>query len=73
MNVISIHLDESLDDRRLRELLEDLAHLPHVARVEPSPALRQELMVEYEERHNVPMRVLNRLEQRGLHPDIQYC
>lgn len=73
MNVISIHIDETLDDRRLRELLEDLAHVPHVARVEPSPALRQELMVEYEEHHNVPMRVLNRLEQRGLHPDIQYC
>lgn len=73
MNIISIHIDETLDDRRLRELQEDLAHLSHVARVELSPALPHELMVEYEEHHNVPVRVMNRLSKRGLHSDIQYC
>jgi diketogulonate reductase-like aldo/keto reductase len=73
MNIISIHIDEALDDRRLSELKEDLAQVPHVARVEFSPALPHDLMVEYEERHNVPVMVLARLAKQGLHSDIQYC
>jgi hypothetical protein len=73
MNVISIHIDETLDAGQLQALREELADVPHVANVEMNPTIPHELMVEYEEHHNVPVRVLDRLSRRGLHPDIQYC
>lgn len=73
MNVINIHIDETLDAGQLDALKEELVHVPHVANVELSPTVPHELMVEYEEHHNIPVRLLNRLSRHGLHPDIQYC
>lgn len=73
MNSINIHLDETLDAARLAQLRDDLARMPHVTQVLANPAQPRELLVEYEAHPNLPMKILSRLEQAGLHPDIQYC
>lgn len=73
MRSINIHITETLDPARLRLLLEELGRVPHVTHVELKPEQPHELLVEYEEHHNLPVKILNRLEHAGLHPDIQYC
>lgn len=73
MNVICIRIEEALDAKQLGEIREALAHVPYVTNVEMLATVTPELMVEFEEHHNVPVRLLNRLSKRGLHTDIQYC
>lgn len=73
MNIICIRIEESLDAGQLREVREALARVPYVTNVEMLATATPELMVEFEEHHNVPVRLLNRLSKQGLHTDIQYC
>lgn len=73
MNIICIRIDDTLDASQIKDLMADLAHLPHVANVEMLATMPHELMVEYEEHHNVPIRLLSRLSKQGLHSDVQYC
>lgn len=73
MNIICIRIDDPLDAAQIKDLKADLAHLPHVSNVEMLATLPHELMVEYEEHHNVPIRLLSRLSRQGLHSDVQYC
>lgn len=73
MNIICIRIDDTLDAAQIRALMDDLAHVPHVSNVEILASTPHELMVEYEEHHNVPVRLLSRLSRQGLHSDVQYC
>jgi hypothetical protein len=73
MHTVSIHLDERLNSKKLHELCEELRRLPHVKHVAVSPRTPQDMLVDYEEHHSVPMAVLRSIEQRGLHPDIVSC
>lgn len=70
MNTVYIHIEEGLSAEQMRDLKEELLHIPHVSNVEMNPRLPHDLMVEYEARHNVPIKILRRIERRGLHPDI---
>jgi hypothetical protein len=70
MNSVLIHVHDSLNDRQLREVRAALMALPYVSDVEISPGDTQNLTVEYEEHHDVPMALVRALEKRGLHPDI---
>jgi hypothetical protein len=73
MNTVYIHIDERLTAKRMRELRSELAKLPHVTFVEYSARNPHDMLVEFEPHHNVPMRLMSRLERRGLHPDIMSC
>ena len=73
MNSINIYIGETLDVDQLAQLRADLAGVPHVTHVAVNPAQPHELLVEYEEHHNLPVKILNHLEKAGLHADIQYC
>lgn len=73
MNTMSIHIDETLDDMKIKYIKETLSVVPHVINVEISSVAPHDLMVEYEEHHNMPVIILDKLTRQGLHPDIQYC
>ncbi len=73
MNIMSIHIDETLDDRNISRLRQDLFDLPHVFNVEIKSAIPHDLVVEYEEHHYMPVIILDKLAKQGLHTDIQYC
>ena len=73
MNIVNIHIDETLDAGRIEELKKELMRVPHVCNVEMNPAVPHDLMVEYEEHHDMPMTLLSRLSQQGLHTDIEPC
>lgn len=73
MNTVTIRIDEALDARRLEELKAELMHEPYVRDVRADPRMPHDLLVEFEEHHNLAIRLLKRLEQHGLHPDIQPC
>ena len=73
MNIVSIHIDETLADPDITQLKATLSAVPHVVNVELNTSVPHDLMVEYEEHHNIPVILLDRLSRQGLHSDIQYC
>lgn len=73
MNIMSIYIDETLDDRDIKDLKEALTVVPHVLNVRLNSFVPHDLMVEYEEHHNMPVIILDKLSKQGLHPDIQSC
>ena len=72
-NVCCIHIDEHLDNRHATAIRRALLTLPHVVNVESASNYLQNLTVEFEPHHNVPMNVLQYLEKHRLHPDILPC
>lgn len=70
MSTVYIHIEESLSAEQMRDLKEELLHIPHVSHVEMTPRLPHDLLVEFEAHHNVPIQILHKIEQHGLHPDI---
>ncbi len=70
MNSIYIHIDEQLKNNEMQTLRQELLSVPHVTNVELSTANPHDLMIEFEERHNIPMVIQKRLHDRGLHSDI---
>ncbi len=73
MNTVTIHISEALDARRMEELKAELMREPYVRNVHFSPKTPHDLVVEFEEHHHLAIRLLQRLERHGLHPDIQPC
>jgi len=73
MNIMSIHIDETLDVRDITALKQALTAVPHVLNVECNSFVPHDLMVEYEGHHNVPVTILDKLSKQGLHSDIQAC
>ena len=73
MNTVIIHIDETLHERDIRLIKQELSIVPHVVNVELNAAVPHDLAVEYEEHHNVPLTILNTLSGQGLHLDIQSC
>lgn len=73
MNMMSIHIDETLAGRDIKALKDALTALPYVCNVELSSSMPHDLMVEYEEHHNMPVMILDKLSQQGLHSGIQSC
>ena len=73
MNIISIHIDETLADRDIRNLKETLTTVPHIVNVELNSSVPHDLVVEYEAHYNMPVIILDKLSRQGLHSDVQYC
>jgi hypothetical protein len=73
MNIMSIHIDETLGVRDIRKLKETLTAMSHVINVELNSSVPHDLMVEYEAHFNMPVIVLNKLSRQGLHSDMQLC
>ena len=70
MNTVRIYIDENLDQARLKNLKQLIQDIPHVLDVEFSEKEPHEVVVEYEEQQNMPVRLIEVLRQQGYHPDI---
>ncbi len=73
MNIMSIHIDETLADRDIKKLKFALAAIPHVVNVELNTSVPHHLMVECDEHYNMPVIILEKLFREGLHSDMQLC
>jgi len=70
MHTISIYIDEDVNSWERVDICETLIDEPHVTNVELSEQHPHELLVEYEERYNVPLHVIDVINSHGLHADI---
>lgn len=73
MNTVNIHINESINHHQMGELYQQLMTTPYVRNVELRAAQPHDMLVEFEEHHNMPMHLLQLLQQRGLHADIVGC
>jgi hypothetical protein len=73
MNTICIHIDETLDTDEIEDVKDEIMHVPHVVNVEMNPRVPHDMTVEFEEHHNMPMIILSRLSEHGLHSDVMPC
>jgi hypothetical protein len=70
MSTVCIHIDEGLNEQELEAIRTELMHIPHVRHVALNPRMPHDLVVEYDAHCNMPIKILHRIERRGLHPDI---
>ena len=70
MHAISIHIDENINRSEADALRREMMASPYVRNVEMSS---HDMLVEFDEHHNMPMNVLNMLKSHGLHADIVGC
>ncbi len=73
MHTVNIHIDESISRGDMNELYQTLMTTPHVCNVEVRVAKPHDMLVEFEEHHNMPMHLLETLQQHGLHANIVGC
>lgn len=73
MHTVNFHIDETITLREMNDLYQQLMTTPHVHHVELHQKHPHEVMVEFEEHHNMPMHLLAMLQQHGLHADIVGC
>jgi hypothetical protein len=70
MNTVRIYIDETLDTSRQQGLKQLIKDIPHVLDVAVSDREPHEVVVEYEEQQNMPVRLIEVLRKQGYHPDI---
>ncbi len=70
MNTIRIYIDESLDNSRLQSIKQAIESIPHVLDVEVSEKDPHEVVVDYDEQQNMPVKLIEALRKQGYHPDI---
>lgn len=70
MNSVRIYIDENLDRSRLQGLKQIIQDIPHVIDVEISDKEPHEVVVDYEEQQNMPVKLIEVLREKGFHPDI---
>lgn len=73
MHMINVHIDENISLTEMAELRHKLLSDPHVRNVELHDTTPHDMLVEFEEHHDVPIHVLDILKGHGLHPDIVGC
>lgn len=73
MHTINIHIDETIGRQNMGSLYRELMSTPHVRNVELREAQPHDMLVEFDEHHNMPMHLLGVLQQHGLHADIVGC
>ncbi len=69
-HAVYIHIEERLDPQQLHDIGDRLSHLPHVTDVEVTPKEPHDLLVEYEPHEGMPVTILSRLSDMGLHADV---
>ena len=70
MNTVRIYIDETLDTSRLQSLKQIIQNIPHVLDVAVSDKDPHEVTVDYDERQNMPVKLIEVLRAKGFHPDI---
>ncbi len=70
MHTIYMHIDENLDETRLRSLSNELKGMEHIVDVEVNARTPHDMLVEFEEHNISPMAILRELNRRGVHADI---
>lgn len=70
MNTVRIYIDENLDTARLKGLKQLIEDIPHVVDVAFSEKEPHEVVVDYEEQQNMPVKLIEVLREKGFHPDI---
>jgi hypothetical protein len=73
MNTINIHIDETIGSNELSGLRQKLLAAPYVRDVQLDSKMPHDVLVEFDEHHNVPMHVLDIFKEQGLHADIVGC
>ena len=73
MNSVKIHIDESVSHQDMGQHYQELMTTAHVRNVELRSGQPHDMLVEFEEHHNMPMHLLALLQQHGLHADIVGC
>lgn len=73
MHSINLHIDETMNERDVDKLRQRLLAEPHVSNVELKKELPHDMLVEFEEHHDIPMHVLDMLKAQGFHADIVGC
>jgi len=70
MNSIQLYIDENLDEKSRTRLRIMLMEIEHVKDVEISSQSPHEFVIDFEEHHNMPMKIISALKAEGYHPDI---
>lgn len=70
MNTVQVYIEETLNASRLRDVKDMMMSLPHVHNVEFNDKLPHDILIEFDANYNVPISILEKLERRGIHPDI---
>jgi len=73
MHAINIHIDETVSGNEVSGLCQEMLSAPHIRHVEMRSDHPHDMLVEFDEHHNVPMNVLEILRSHGLHADIVGC
>ena len=70
MNTIRIYVDENLNAKNVENIDKLLKSINHVEDVEFGRDDPHELLVEYDEHYDMPIRIAEALRAKGYHPDI---
>jgi len=73
MHAISVHIDESVNANEFNGLRKEMLSAPFIRDVQMRTERPHDMLVEFDEHHNVPMSVLDILHSHGLHADIVGC
>ncbi|MCW9025406.1 MAG: hypothetical protein OQK73_12105 [Gammaproteobacteria bacterium] len=70
MNTVQVYIDETLDSQGIDNIKTMVMAMPHVHNVEMNNSMPHDMLVEYDAHHNMPMEIIEKLEDEGIHPDI---
>ncbi|VAW97097.1 hypothetical protein MNBD_GAMMA21-848 [hydrothermal vent metagenome] len=70
MNTIQLYIEESLDSVKINTLKNHLIDIEYVNDVEVSSNSPHYFLIEFEEHHGLPMKILEAIKEEGYHPDI---
>ena len=70
MHTIQVYIDETLDAEGLNDLRKSLLALPYVENVAINTNTPHDVLIEYEEHHVMPMKIVETMNGRGIHADI---
>ena len=73
MHSISVHVDETMKSSDIDNLRQRLLQEPYVTNVEMRTEMPHDMLVEFEEHHDIPVHVLEMLKEQGFHADIVGC
>ncbi len=70
MHTIYLRIDEDLDETGMKTLKEGISGVSYITDVEIHARTPHDMLVEFEEEHISPMKILRELGRRGVHADI---
>ncbi len=70
MNTVQLYIEDDLNVEQLKKLKQLLLDTPKVTDVEISSKSPHEFLIEFEEHHNLPMKIIEIIKEQGYHPDI---